>query len=186
MHFLFCSTRSFSTICFLFYFLFFFHAIFFSRHEINPNNFNVNASMHQSKQNFHNFLFKLPLSSSNRNWNITNHFSNQCSAHAAHSINYAFVDNSNVSTSTRYQSFAINVDNELRSRHIDNPNQLIHSTNQSYDFCARATCQHRRPLLIDHVCKSIAHFMEDYHVISCVIIGITFYIVIFYFIYRLM
>ncbi|XP_055303800.1 ubiquitin carboxyl-terminal hydrolase Usp2 isoform X2 [Sitodiplosis mosellana] len=172
------------------------YVLFYERvHEINQNNL-VNASKHQTKQIFHNFLSKLPLSSSSHYWNVTNHFSNQNSTHATHSLNYELFNNPNASVSTSMQNqhdkqFAINFNNELLHRHF---NQTAAISNQNYyhgfqyygltDSCARSTCKHRRASqLIDHISELIAHFMGNYHVISHVIIGIAFYVILFYFIY---
>lgn len=185
----------FSTICYSLSLFLSLHAIFF-RHEINPNNL-VNASKHQTMQIFNSFLSKLPLSSSSHSWNvITNHFNNQATTHATHSINYELFSNANANVNIspiqnqHDEQFAINFDNELRHRHFNqtaicNPNyyHAVPYYNLT-DSCARATCKHRRTaLIIDHVSRLIAHFSGNYHVISYVIIGIAFYGILFYFIY---
>lgn len=176
----------------------------FSRHEISQNHL-VNAPMLQSKQIFYSFLSKLPLSSSSHTWNLI-HFNNQMSTtHATHSqFNYEPFNNSNdanVSTSSSSSSIhnhqhdeqsTVRFGNELRQRHFNRIAQLMCNQNYSHGFqyygltnsCAHAACKHHRAsLAIDHVSKLIAHFMGNYHVISYAIIGIAFYVTLFYIIY---
>lgn len=160
--------------------------------------------MPQSKQIFYSFLSKLPLSSSSHSWNLI-HFNNQNSTtHATHSqLNYEPFNNSidaNVSTSSSLsiqnhqydEKFTLRFDNELRHRHFNQIAELMSNQNYSHGFqyygltnsCARATYKHHRAsLVIDHFSELIAHFMGNYHVISYAIIGIAFYVTLFYFIY---
>lgn len=174
-------------ICFYFSSLFFF---LFSRHtEINPINLANATSNHISK----NFLFNLPLlSSSSQCWNVTNHFSNQTSTHAAHSntqINVGFIINSheNVSTAIRYLRDQRITVNDQHQRHFS-PNAMINPNQYQYDgfqfynpHSARATYTHHRSSKIRCMFELIAHFMEKYQAISYFVTGITFYAILIYF-----
>lgn len=131
---------------------------------------------------FNNFLFKLPLSSSSHSWNVTNHFSNQTTTHAAHSntqLNYEFFNYSNAIQNPYDKHITINVDNELRYRHFRTGIPYLILS----DSCARATCKHRQMKMVGYAFDFIAHFIGKYHVISYVVIGITFYAILFYFIF---
>lgn len=167
------------SICFIFVLSFF---LFSRQTEINPINL-VNAT---SKHIYPNFLFNLPSSS---HWNVTNHFSNQNSAHAVHSntqFNFGFITNSNENKTSsirnqRDEQFAMNFDNELRQRHF-NPmiNQNLYHGNSYCDLSKRTKFKYHRPTKIGRMFEYMAHFMEKYQTISYVITGIMFYAILIY------
>lgn len=156
------------SICFLIVSISFFLMQFFFRHEINPIDL-VNATNHQSKQIFSNFLFNLPLSSSSHSWNVTNHFSNQNSTHPEHSniqLNYLFFNHTNVNVTNLNGDQIIHFKKEFRNRYF-NQDAIIN--------------QNGYQGIINHALQFIAYFDTEYcHAVSYVIIGITFYILVFY------
>lgn len=161
----------------------------FSRHEINQINL-VNASKHQSMQILHNLLSQLP--SSSHTSNVTNHFNNQTSAHAGYSnaqltrglTNKA---NSNASVDTFIRNlpdeqFAMRFDNELRHRQFSSSAEINRYYRGPRCWCGRATCNHR-PTTILLMFSAVAHFMGKYHVLSHAVVGVIFYLVLFYLIF---